>query len=119
MGRKNTNNEEITAAADGSTIGATGVRFDAYLRSIKEARGIGGADAQDIVFSGDFDAGDGDSDLLDAYQAVSTGDMIAHGGRLYVKTAVGLETIDGKCIINGSFENLDDAGEPEFWTHKP
>lgn len=83
---------------------------------LKGVKGIGGTDGYDLVFSEDFDAGDGDSDLLDAYQTVSAGDCILHQGRLHVKTTDGMETLDGQCIMNGSFENLDESGWFEFWT---
>lgn len=36
------------ASADGIVLGATGVRFDAFLRDIKELRGLGGADGKAI-----------------------------------------------------------------------
>ena len=100
--------------ADGSV--AMTDDFDMGGYHILNLLGIGGDDGQDLVFSEAFDAGDDDSDLLDAYQAVSAGDAIMHQGRLYVKTTSGIETGDGHCLINGSFENLDDSGEPEFWT---
>lgn len=76
------------------------------------------ASATIIYPSSDYHDESGDSDLLNAYQALSAEDIIAHEGRLYVKTTDGMETMDGHCILNGSFENLDNSSVPEFWIRK-
>ena len=93
--------------------------FDFNAAELWDVKGIGGSDGQDLVFSEQFHDASGDSDLLNAYQAVSAGDTILHQGRLYIKTTDGIEALDGHCIVNGSFENLDQNGDFEFWTAKP
>lgn len=92
-----------------------GVEIEGVLIKDGEIEGLDLSVMALIYDSADYHDATGDSDLLNAYQALSAEDIIAHDGRLYVKTTYGIETMDGECIINGSFENLDASGGFEFW----
>jgi len=74
---------------DGEIIGATGLRYDAFLRDVKETRGLGGAAGRVIVFADQFDA------LQDAIDSVQV-----NGGTVLLPPAYSVNITAGLTLYN-------------------